>query len=494
MRLPLRLALLTAGIALVILACTQPHKLVSDETATQPNFLFLLVDDLGWADISPNRPDTFYETPNLERLARSGVRFSNAYAACPVCSPTRASLLTGRYPARMATTDWFGAPQPERVRKNGKRKLLPAPYLDHMPLERVTLTEALREAGYATFFAGKWHLGGEGYSPLEQGFEINRGGFKRGSPPGGYFSPYKNPALEDGPEGEHLTGRLTEESIAFLEERAKSPDQPFLLYLSYYAVHTPLQGRPDLVERAEKRRESLEIAGELFGREGARQVRLVQEHAVYAAMVESMDESVGRLLDTLDRTGLADDTVIVLFSDNGGLSTSEGHPTSNLPLRAGKGWLYEGGVRVPCLVRWPGKAAPGTTCDVPVVSTDFYPTFLEMAGLPRRQDEHVDGKSLVPLLRAPEQATLDRETIYWHYPHYGNQGGAPGSALRQGDLKLIEHFEDGRVELFDLAADPGETNDLAAARADTTARLRARLAAWREEVGARLPTPNPSAR
>ena len=211
MRLPLRLALLTAGIALVILACTQPHKLVSDETATQPNFLFLLVDDLGWADISPNRPDTFYETPNLERLARSGVRFSNAYAACPVCSPTRASLLTGRYPARMATTDWFGAPQPERVRKNGKRKLLPAPYLDHMPLERVTLTEALREAGYATFFAGKWHLGGEGYSPLEQGFEINRGGFKRGSPPGGYFSPYKNPALEDGPEGEHLTGRLTGE-------------------------------------------------------------------------------------------------------------------------------------------------------------------------------------------------------------------------------------------------------------------------------------------
>ena len=461
--------------------CAQPERSI--------NFVFFLVDDMGWMDISPNNTGTFYDTPNIERLANSGMRFTQAYAACPVCSPTRVSIMTGQYPARLDTTDYFGAIQPSaaRNRPNYNKPLIPAAYLNHMPLEQVTIAEALRDNGYATFFAGKWHMGGEGFLPEDQGFGINKGGHHRGSPPGGYFSPYKNPKLDDGPEGEHLTARLTDETIAFIES-CEDSKQPFFAYLSYYAVHTPLQGPPDLVEKYRQRKGEMGDAGEIWGQEGARKVRLVQEHAVYAAMVESVDQSVGRILDTLDRLGLAENTAVIFFSDNGGLSTSEGHPTSNLPLRAGKGWLYEGGIREPCIIRWPGHTQPGSVENTPIISTDFYPTMLAMAGLDPSPAQHLDGINLSALLE--QDGTIDRDAIYWHYPHYGNQGGSPGSAIRSGDWKLIHFYEDDRLELYNLAQDIGESRDLADAEPQRTAALKRALDAWRDEVGAKSPSRN----
>lgn len=453
------------------------------------NFVFILADDLGWRDTGFNG-SSFYETPNLDALAGAGVRFTQAYAACPVCSPTRASIMAGKYPARMATTDWFGAPQPDRMgnHKTREKPLLPAAYVERLPLEEVTIAEALRSAGYRTFFAGKWHLGPEGFFPEDQGFEVNKGGHERGSPPGGYFAPYRNPKLEDGPEGEHLPGRLAREAVAFLESVGEAP---FFLFLSFYSVHTPLQTRPELRAKYEAKAAAMDrSAGEAFGVEGERRVRLVQDHPVYAGMVEAMDSAVGEVMTGLKNAGLWEETVVVFMSDNGGLSTSEGSPTSNLPLRAGKGWLYEGGIREPMVIRWPGRAEPGGVCDTPVTSTDFFPTLLEMAGLDPRPEWHMDGHSLCGLLRGDGGAALAERPLFWHYPHYGNQGGSPSAAIRVGDWKLIEFFEDGRCELYDLAADLGETRDLAMDQPELAARMRDQLHAWQASVGARFPTPN----
>ncbi|MEN6333319.1 MAG: sulfatase, partial [Phycisphaerales bacterium] len=423
----------------------------------KPNFVFFLSDDLGWKDLGCYG-STFYETPNIDRLAAQGVRFTNAYAACPVCSPTRASIMTGKYPARLRTTDYFGAPQPDTVGRHWTKDkpLLPARYEDRLPLEEVTIAEALKEHGYATFFAGKWHLGPEGYWPEDQGFDVNKGGCDRGGPYGGkkYFSPYDNPRLPDGPTGEHLPDRLASETCKFIEA---SKDRPFLAYLAFYSVHTPLMAREDLKAKYEQKAKQVKHEGPDWGKEGDRQVRLVQDHAVYAGMVEAMDQAVGKVLDALDRLGLAKDTVVFFMSDNGGLSTSEGHPTSNLPLRGGKGWLYEGGIREPLIVRWPGVTQAGSTCEEPVTSTDFYPTMLEMAGLPPKPEQHVDGRSVAPLLK--RTGSQERRAFFWHYPHYGNQGGSPGGAVRVGDYKLIEFYEDSRVELYNLRDDLGEQND-----------------------------------
>jgi len=468
-----------AALLLTAAAHAQPER---------PNFLFILADDLGWTDLGCYG-STFYETPALDTLAGNAARFTQAYAACPVCSPTRASILTGKYPARMATTDWFGAPQPDNVEnhKGTRHKpLLPAPYLEHLPLEEVTLAETLKEAGYATFFAGKWHLGDVGFFPEDQGFDVNAGGHHRGSPPGGYFSPYKNPTLADGPEGEHLPGRLADETIAFIE---KHKEHPFLAYLSFYSVHTPLQTRPDLKQKYEKKAASLPVTEPAWGTEGERKVRRVQDHPVYAGMVEAMDTAVGDVLQKLVDLNLDQSTVVIFMSDNGGLSTSEGHPTSNLPLRAGKGWLYEGGIREPMLIRWPGVTDGGKVCGTPVTSTDFYPTMLEMAGLPPKPEQHRDGESMVPLLKG--STAIDRP-IFWHYPHYGNQGGTPGAAMREGDWKLVTFFEDRPAELYNLAEDPGELKNLAAALPEIAQALQMKLTTWQAEVGARFPTPNPN--
>jgi arylsulfatase A-like enzyme len=440
------------------------------------NIVFILADDLGWRDLGCCG-STFYHTPNLDRLAAEGMRFTRAYAACCVCSPTRASILTGRYPARLRLTDFIAGAR--------RGKLVPAPYLHYLPLEEVTIAEALREAGYRTGFIGKWHLGGPEFNPERQGFDANVAGCERGSPPS-YFSPYRIPNLPDGPPGEYLTDRLTDEAVKFIEG---AREKPFFLYLSHYAVHNPQQAKVELLQRWRTRAAALlPLTGPEFLPEGERQARQVQNQPVYAAMVESLDESVGRVMKTLTDLGLRDNTLVVFTSDNGGLSTAEGSPTSNVPLRAGKGWLYEGGVREPLIVRWPGVVRPGSVCHTPVISTDYNPTFLEAAGLPARPAQHADGTGMVPLLKG---GSLPERPLFWHYPHYGNQGGSPAGAIRLGDFKLVEWFEDMRVELFNLRDDPGERHDLAAAMPEKAAALRQQLHDWRKRLDAAMPTPNP---
>jgi arylsulfatase A-like enzyme len=446
--------------------------------AARPNFIFVLIDDMGWRDAACFG-STFYETPGIDRLAAQGMRFTDAYAACPVCSPTRASIMTGKYPARLGLTDFI----PGRGEK--RAKLLPAKFRQEMPLEEVTIAEALKEAGYATACIGKWHLGGPRFYPESQGFDVNVAACSMGGP-ATYFDPYKIPTLPDRRQGEYLTDRLTDEACAFIEANR---GRPFFLYLSHYAVHIPLQAKKDLADKYRAKAAGLpRPSTPVFGQEGKHKVRLVQDQPVYAGMVESVDESVDRIMKRLEALGMADRTVCVFMSDNGGVSTAEGTPTSNSPLRAGKGWLYEGGIREPMIVKWPGAAKPGTVCSVPVTSTDFYPTILAMAGLAPRPEQHADGVSLVPLLRG---GTLQRGPLFWHYPHYSNQGGTPTGAIRDGDYKLIEFFEDDHVELYNLKDDLGEERDLAAAMPEKARQLRARLAAWRRSVGALMPAPNP---
>ncbi len=469
-----------------IIACAVLFMLAATSLAAadHTNFVFILADDLGWRDLS-SYGSPFYETPHLDRLAATGMRFSNAYAACPVCSPTRASILTGKYPVRTGVTDYIGARHSEAWPRN--TRLLPAPYEGQLAHAEVTIAEVLKEAGYATFFAGKWHLGPEGYWPEDQGFDINKGGHDRGGPYGGnkYFSPYGNPRLEDGPEGEHLPDRLGRETASFIEANR---DRPFLAYLSFYSVHTPLMARPDLEAKYEAKTKLIDFAGPEWLPEHIRKTRQVQNHAVYAGMVEAMDAAAGTVLSALDRLGLARNTVVLFMSDNGGLSTSEGHPTANIPLRAGKGWLYEGGVREPMIIRAPKLTRPGAVNDHAVTSTDFFPTILELAGLAPHPD--IDGVSLVPLLSGGELA--EARPLFWHYPHYGNQGSAPGGAVREGDWKLIEWYEDNGLELFNLAADISERYNLAAQHPDIAKALQAKLRAWLDETGARMPTPNPN--
>jgi arylsulfatase A-like enzyme len=471
-------------ILLLVISCLVWPPLPGAAAQAKPNIVFFLADDLGQRDLG-SYGSTFYETPNLDRLAREGARFTDAYAACPVCSPTRASIMTGLWPQRTGITDYIGAAAPEKWNRN--TVLRPAPYADRLALDAPTLAKALKAAGYATFFAGKWHLGPEGWWPENQGFDHNLGGIERGGPYGGkqYFSPYGNPRLVDGPPGEHLPDRLATETADFI---AANRDRPFFALFSFYSVHTPLMAREDLRKKYEQKRARLDLEAK-WGREHTRDVRLTQEHAVYAGMVEAMDLAVGKVLAKLDELGLAQNTLVIFTSDNGGLSTSEGWPTANHPLRAGKGWVYEGGIREPLLVRWPGMVKPGTVIGAPVSSPDFYPTLLEVAGAKPQHDQVLDGVSLLPLLRG---AALTERALFWHYPHYGNQGGAPCAAIRRGEWKLIEWFEDSRVELFNLASDPGETTDLARQELARSDELRAELRAWQKEIGAKLPSVNPN--
>ena len=466
-------------IALATLLCSH-----SKAAERPPNVVFFLADDLGQRDLACYG-STFYETPNLDRLAREGARFTDAYAACPVCSPTRASLLTGQWPQRTGITNYIGAPlTPQQWKRN--TKLLPAPYSDRLALDAPTLAKAMKAAGYATFFAGKWHLGPEGFWPENQGFDVNMGGTDKGGPYGGkkYFSPYGNPRLPDGPDGEHLPDRLAAETVKFIET---NKDRPFFAYFSFYDVHTPLMAREDLRKKYAGKKQRLGLA-EKWGREGERDVRLAQEHVVYAAMVEAMDLAVGKVLGKLDELGLRENTLVIFTSDNGGLSTGEGCPTSNHPLRAGKGWLYEGGIREPLLVRWPAVVKAGSVVSTPVSSPDVFPTLLEVAGAKPQPGQTLDGASLVPVLRG---GALPERALFWHYPHYGNQGGAPGAAIRRGDWKLIEWAEDDRTELFNVVQDIGEQTNLAGKEPQRVAGLRAELAAWQKQVGAKFPMANP---
>jgi arylsulfatase A len=430
----------------------------AEPRAERPNVVFILIDDLGWTDLGC-MGSLLYETPNVDRLAREGMKFTQAYSACTVCSPTRASLMTGKYPARLHITDYIPG------ERHPKAKLRIPDWTKHLPVEEVTIAKLLRGAGYATASIGKWHLGPSEFFPEHQGFDLNRGGCDKGQPPS-YFSPYKIPTLEDGPKGEYLTDRLTDEAVRFIEA---NKERPFYLYFPHYGVHTPLQAKPEAVEKYRAKIKS----------------GMGQKNATYAAMVESIDQSVGRVLATLDELKLSEKTIVVFTSDNGGLLES----TSNKPLRVGKGSAYEGGVRVPLLVRWPGVVRPGSASETPVISPDWYPTIAEAAAAKLDPQQIVDGASLLPLLRGTEG--FARDAIFWHYPHYHGGGAKPYGAVRRGDLRLVEFFEDGRVELYNLKDDIGETKDLAAAMPEKAQELRKLLSDWRLSVGAQMPAPNP---
>ncbi|HIQ20260.1 MAG TPA: DUF4976 domain-containing protein [Planctomycetes bacterium] len=454
----------------------------------RPNIVFILVDDLGWRDLS-GEGSRFYESPNIDRIASEGMRFTQGYAACQVCSPSRASILTGKVPPRHGVTDWIGARTGVAWRQLGRHnKLLPPEYESRLRHSEITLAEALRQAGYRTFFAGKWHLGDVGSHPEDHGFEINRGGWRAGSPAGGYFSPYRNPKLEDGPPGESLPHRLGQETARFIDEHA---DEPFLAYLCFYSVHAPIQTTRPLWA---KYREKALRAGPprrrfLFDRRLP--VRQVQDCPVYAGMIEAMDHAVGLVLEAIRRNGLEDRTIVCFTSDNGGVSSGDAYSTSNLPLRGGKGRQWEGGIREPYYIKAPGVTRPGSTCNVPVSGIDFYPTLLALAGVPMPPGQVVDGMSLVPLLKGQSAPALEKRDLFWHYPHYGNQGGEPSSIIRRGDWKLIHYWEDGRDELYNLRRDPGEQKDVAAENPEMTRTLRRRLDAWLAETGAKLPVPDP---
>jgi arylsulfatase A-like enzyme len=418
----------------------------------------VLVDDMGWTDLGCFG-SAYYETPNIDRLASQGMRFTDAYAACTVCSPTRASVLTGQYPARLHITDWIAGHKRPFARLNVPEWTM------QLSTGIPNIAKTLKAAGYATASIGKWHLGPESCWPDKQGFDLNVGGCDKGQPPS-YFSPYKIPTLSEGPDGEFLSDRLTAEALTFIE---RNRDKPFFLYLPHYAVHTPIQAKPSVIDKYKAKQDK-----------GA-----PHHNAVYAALVESVDDSVGRLMKRLEELKLSERTVIVFTSDNGGLLGS----TSNVPLRAGKGSAYEGGVRVPLIVTWPGVTKPGSVNPTPVISADYYPTLLSIAGATPAAGA-VDGVSIVPLLR--QSGALARDALYWHYPHYHPGGATPYGAVREGDFRLVEFYEDGRVELYNLKDDIGETKDLATKLPEKAAALRQKLHDWRVRVGAQMPTPNPA--
>lgn len=455
----------------------------SIEATKKPNIVFILADDLGWAD-SGFMGSEFYETPNLDRLAADGMVFTNAYAAAPICSPSRAAILSGKYPARLHLTDWIPGNPPATT-----EKLAAKPFKRQLDLEEFTLADAMKQGGYKTFYAGKWHLGEEAFYPEHQGFDTNIGGNHSGHP-SSYFSPYKNPQLPDGSDGEYLTDRLTDETIKFMSQAKGSP---FLAYLSFYTVHLPLQGKAEKVEKYRQKLKAMAYQGDELTQQGHTYFKNHQNDPIYAAMVESMDENIGRLLDSIKQLGLAKNTIVVFTSDNGGMSTNSNPnaiPTSNFPLRAGKGHVYEGGIREPLIVHWPGKIAPGSTSDELVTGTDFYPTFLDLAGLNLFPEQHRDGNSLKSIVL--NNKNIDRKALYWHFPHYsGGLGGKPAAAVRMGKYKLIEFFEDMHVELYDLENDPSEHHDLSATMPDKTKEMKGMLHNWREEVDAQMPSPNP---
>jgi len=452
--------------------------------AKQTNFLFILVDDMGWADIGANG-SKFHETPHIDRLAASGMRFTQGYAACPVCSPTRASIMTGRHPVRVDITDWIPGQG-----NHANNKLLHPQDRNNLALEEVTIAEQLKTHGYQTFFAGKWHLGSEGHWPEDQGFDINIGGHHRGSPPGGYYAPWTNPALKANKPGEYLTERLTEESIKFLEQRDAA--KPFLLYLSYYNIHTPIQPYKKRIEHYNAKAEKMFKGETPTQSEHEGSTRMRQDNAALASMVAAVDDSVGALLGKLNELKLDQNTVVIFFSDNGGLSTRGGKrfgPGCNLPLRASKGWLYEGGVREPTIIRAPGITQPGSVSHKPMVSMDFFPTMLDLAGLPAQPKLHADGQSLLSQLRGNDAGS---RTLYWHYPHYHGSSWKPGASIRDGDWKLIEFYHHDKVELYNLANDIGEQKNLATRQPKKTAELRAKLRAWQKSMKAKMPVPNPA--
>ena len=449
-------------VPLCVLLAIAPLARAAAPIPSKLNIVFILADDLGWTDLACFGSE-LYETPAIDQLAREGMRFTQNYSACTVCSPTRACILTGKYPARLHITDWIPGQMPANPR------MLVPDWTKHLPLEETTIADVLRAGGYATACIGKWHLGDAAYYPDKHGFDINIAGTSAPNPTS-YVAPWKIATLAEGKDGDYLTDRLGDEAVKFIKD---SKDRPFFLYLAHFAVHTPIQGRADLLPKYRKKLNP----------------SLKQRNAGYAAMIEPMDQTVARVRQTLKELNLAERTIVIFTSDNGGRVST----TCNLPLRAGKGSCYEGGVRVPLVVYWPGMTGAGSTCETPTISADFYPTLLEVAGLTDKPDHRADGVSLTPLLR--QTAPLEPRALYWHYPHHQHYqlGGAmPYGAIRAGDFKLIEFFDDMHTELYNLRDDVGELHDLTAMLPDKARELRERLHAWRSEVGAQMPTANPN--
>lgn len=485
-------------VSLGLLSCqSQPTEKV------RPNVIFILADDLGWTDLSCYG-SSFYETPNLDQLAKEGARFTNAYAACPVSSPTRASFQTGKYPARLHLTDYIpgGYAVPARKKIIDERcPVLPVDFVQNMPLEELTIGEAFKQEGYQTAHIGKWNCSVDSLTyPQYQGYDINVAGCNKGGPgKGGYFSPYHNPYLKDGSKGEYLTDRLGDECIQILRQFQKGP---FFISLPFYQVHTPLLAKSEKVkyfeEKARRMRldtcltfdENPEWKSKQPYQDASYKERLIHSNATYAAMLASMDENIGRIINELKHLNLYDNTILVFTSDNGGLATSEGSPTSNRPLRGGKGFTYEGGIREPLIVRIPHVTVPGTIYDEVITSTDYYPTLLEMTNSEMQPQQHLDGISFLSLLNGKEEH-LNREAIYWHFPHYANQGGRPSGAIRWKNYKLIEFYDTGEIELYDLSKDISEKYNLAKQSEALAKVLLDKLQHWRTTVDAAMPVANP---
>lgn len=517
---------LSLGAALLIPFFSYGQTKAKPKEAKAPNVVLFLVDDLGWKDVGCYG-SKFYETPNIDKLAEQGVKFTNAYAACHVCSPTRASILSGKYPARINLTDWLPG------RKDfAYQKLQNVEVIQQMPYEETTLAEALKEKGYSTAIVGKWHLGEAPSDPTKHGFDKHiPAGWSKGWPLV-YDAPFKLPDY-DGDTGEYLTDRLTTDALKYIEDNR---DKPFFLYFSHFAVHDPIEGRKDLVEKYKKKLASMpkettppyilegnpdsdpltieerltllkDTVYDGFSQlpRGTVKIKQHQDNVEFAAMVEAMDESLGRVMNKLKALGIDDNTIVIFYSDNGGMSAGNfGRPSrvlnpktpdkhfssSNLPLRGAKGWLYEGGIRVPAIVKWAGVKKSGSECNVPIVSTDLYPSILEMVGVPQLTNQHVDGKSIVPLLKGGKE--INREAIYWHFPHYSNHGmQSPGGAVRYKNFKLIEYYENGTVQLFNLDKDLGELQDISKENPAKVNELRGMLHSWRKSVNAKMMPPNP---
>ncbi len=483
------------------LAATIPVSLILTSCGSDvknPNVIFILLDDYGYADLGCYG-STFYETPNIDRLAGEGILFTDAYAACPVSSPTRAAIMTGRYPVNTGITDWIPGRQASNF-GSPNDKLLPLPFKQQLDLDEVTMAEILKKEGYATMISGKWHLGRDPeFWPEYQGFDVNKGGHAMGAPTrnnnaNGYFSPYGNPRLDDGPPGEYLTDRQTDEALQFIKD---NKDAPFFVYLSYYAVHNPMQAKEEHIQKFTSKAERLGLSeADPFTRDRHwieewmsqnYKERNIQSNPVYAAMIWSVDENIGKLMDLLEKLGIDGNTLIIFTSDNGGLSTSEGSPTCNFPLRAGKGWLYEGGIRVPLIIKAPFLKKSKNQLDIPVSSIDYLPTIVELTGAGHDCSD-LDGISFAGALRT---GILKERPLFWHYPHYSNQGVEPGSAVRLGEYKLIDNFQTGRTELYDLGADLSEMNDISEREPAKTRELYGILDEWRKKTGAKMMEINP---
>ena len=453
-------------------------------SARKPNVLFILVDDLGANDLG-NEGSTFYESPNIDRIAKEGMKFTRGYATCQVCSPSRASIITGKYPTKHGITTWIGDATGEDWSKRGRYDFLfPPEYDRNLKASEITLAEAMKNSGYKTFFAGKWHLGSKGSWPTDHGFDINKGGWEVGGPRSGFFAPYNNPNLEQGPNGESLTLRLGQETAQFIEEHK---NQPFLAYLSFYTVHAPIQSTEALWKKYRNKAKKMGLIKNdtRFVFDRRLNVRQVQDCPIYAGMIELLDQSIGTVLSKIDELGLRENTIICFTSDNGGVSSGDAYATSNLPLRGGKGRQWEGGIREPFYLKAPGVSSPGSSSLIPVSGIDWYPTILELCGIKIPKQQDVDGISLVPLLKGEK---IEKRALFWHYPHYGNQGGEPSSIIIEGDWKLIHYYEDGRDELYNLAQDTGEATDLAYKYLKRTSRMRKTLDSWLKNTDAKFPT------